>query len=191
LPLEAYLSTYGYWALFVGTVLEGETFLLMAVVLAYLGYLQWLPVLSVAFCGAYFGDQLFFYLGRLGRGAFLLKRTYWRVRLARAQGLLAAHRIKLILSYRFLYGLRGAIPFAIGISGFNAGRFAALSAVSALLWLVANAAVGCLLGYIGGAYFEPVQEIMGALSIVVALVVVVFLTKRFFRRDNGAKGISE
>jgi len=155
--LETALLTYGYGALFVGTLVEGETFLLAAAVLASLGHLDWAAVLAVAFAGAYTGDQIFFHLGRSGRGLPLRPGPGWRRRLEWARRLLSAHRLKFILGYRFLYGLRAVIPFAIGASGCPAGRFMALSAAGTLAWVLVSAAAGRLLGacFDGGSVAGP------------------------------------
>lgn len=138
MTLETALLTYGYGALFVGTLVEGETFLLAAAVLASLGHLDWAAVLAVAFAGAYTGDQLFFHLGRCGRRLPLQPGPRWARRLQKARGLLVTHRIKLLLGYRFLYGLRAAIPFAIGASGCRTFRFMGFSGIGTLAWVTAH-----------------------------------------------------
>ena len=140
------LVTYGYGALFFGTLVEGETFLLSAAVLAALNYLDWTLVIGAAFAGAYLGDQVFFQLGRAGRALPVTSPPGWQGRLAVARRLLQRHRLKLILGYRFLYGLRAVIPFAIGTSGCRVLPFMGLSALSALAWVLVNCAAGRLMG---------------------------------------------
>jgi membrane protein DedA with SNARE-associated domain len=142
---ESMLAFYGYGALFVGTLVEGESFLLSAAVLAYLGHLEWPPVMVAAFSGAYLGDQVCFHLGRAGRRLPVPPSPRWRRRLSSAQRLLDRHRIKILLGYRFLYGLRSAIPFAIGATGFRALFFAVLSGIGAGLWVGINCLAGAFL----------------------------------------------
>ena len=58
------LQTYGYWALLIGTFLEGETIVIIAGLLAQQGYLEpWLIALC-AFVGSCSSDQIMFALGR-------------------------------------------------------------------------------------------------------------------------------
>jgi hypothetical protein len=64
----ALIARYGYAAVFAGTLLEGETLLLLAAYAAHRGYLDWATVVVVAWLGATLGDQLWFALGRY-RGA--------------------------------------------------------------------------------------------------------------------------
>ena len=142
---DSALAVYGYGALFFGTLIEGEIFLLGAAVLAVMGYLDWPQVIASAFAGAYLGDQVFFHLGRLGRALPLKPAPVWQRRLKRAKRLLEGHRLKILIGYRFLYGLRAAIPFAIGASGFRVPSFMILSGIGALAWVAVNCLAGTIL----------------------------------------------
>ena len=62
--LQSLVENYGYYAVFVGTFLEGETILIMAGFAAHSGYLALPWVMLVAFFGGLLGDQLCFFLGR-------------------------------------------------------------------------------------------------------------------------------
>src|SRR5438552_17178506 len=70
---ELLLHKFGYFAVFAGTFLEGETILVMAGFFAERGYLELLPVILVAFLGAFVGHAFWFWLGRT-KGVQLLKR---------------------------------------------------------------------------------------------------------------------
>ena len=81
------LADYGYLAVFVGSLLEGETVLVLAGFAAHQGYLSLPLVLAVAFVGGTLGDQIFFWLGRAW-GQSLLDRiphSEHRVRRVRAR----------------------------------------------------------------------------------------------------------
>ncbi len=146
MSIASMLADYGYAALFVGTLIEGETFLLAAAVLTLSGYLEWPPVVASAFAGAYLGDQLCFHLGRAGRRLPMAASARWQRRLSSAHRLLDRHRIKILLGYRFLYGLRSAIPFAIGAAGFPSILFALFSGIGALAWVTVHCLAGAVLG---------------------------------------------
>ena len=150
--MEELLGNYGYWAVLLGTFLEGETVLVLAGFAAHRGYLQLDAVIAVAFLGTLCGDQLFFWLGRRRGQATLSRHPGWGRRLGRPLSLLERHPVAVILGFRFLYGLRTVTPFAIGLSGISAGRFAAFNAAGAGVWAVA---VG-LAGYGFGRALEAV-----------------------------------
>ena len=51
MTLESFVVTYGYLALLTGALLEGETIVIIAGIMAHSGYLQLPWVIGVAFCG--------------------------------------------------------------------------------------------------------------------------------------------
>jgi membrane protein DedA with SNARE-associated domain len=59
------IEKYGYLALLVGTLLEGETVLVMSGYAAHRGYLHLPLVMLIAFVGSSVHDQSFFWVGRL------------------------------------------------------------------------------------------------------------------------------
>jgi len=176
---EHLVESYGYLALFFGTLLEGETILVIGGFLAHRGYLTLPGVMLVAFAGSLLGDTLFFFLGRSrGEGA-LAEWPKLRQRLAKAQGFLNRNRTLLILSFRFLYGLRTVLPFALGTTRISFARFALLNAAGAALWSV----VFTLLGYLFG---ELAKRMLVKLErfelLLVALIAVIGLCIWLFGR---------
>lgn len=149
MELENLISTYGYWAILVGTFLEGETILILGGFAASRGYLELPFVILSAFFGTFFGDQLYFYLGRR-YGQKMARRSYWEGRLEKVQGLMVRFQTSLIFLFRFLYGLRTITPFAIGMSAISARKFFLLNAVSASIWALI-VGVG---GYLFGQFLE-------------------------------------
>ena len=63
-------------------------------------------------------------------------------RAARVNGLLERHHLLVILSIRFLYGLRVAGPIAIGMSRVSWSRFVLLNGLAAVLWALLIAGIG-------------------------------------------------
>lgn len=156
--LHHFIATYGYWAVFLGTLAEGEAILLIAGFAAHRGYLDLPGVWAAAFLGSFLSDQVIFHLGRrLGR-PFLAKRPRLQRRTERAFRLLERFRDAFILSFRFLYGLRIASPFAIGISSVSSARFFVLNAVAAMIWAVAIGAAGFAFGQAAELVFGDVAR---------------------------------
>ena len=134
--MEQFLQHYGYWAVLLGTAVEGETILILAGFAAHRGYLDLPPVILAAFVGSLVGDQFFFFLGRRHAEAFIRRRPSWAARLEQARRLMERYPTPLVLGFRFLYGLRTIVPFAIGISRISVARFVLLNAAGALAWAV-------------------------------------------------------
>jgi len=144
--LEQLITSYGYWALLVGTFLEGETILVLAGFLAHRGFLSLPLVILVALAGSFAGDQLFFFIGRNRGSAFLKKRPHWQQRVERVNRLLQRHPLLIVLGFRFVYGLRTATPLVIGASAFPTWRFVALNFLGALAWSAVIGSAGYLFG---------------------------------------------
>jgi membrane protein DedA with SNARE-associated domain len=146
--LPELIETYGYWAVLGGTLLEGESVLLLAGFAAHRGYLDLPSVVGVAVAGSFLGDQAFFFLGRY-QGAKLLSRyPQYAAKVAMAQAKLARYHTPLILAMRYLYGLRAVLPFTIGMGNISTTRFQVLNLAGALLWSVTIVAGGYLFGHL-------------------------------------------
>ena len=147
MTLETLVNTYGYLALLVGTFLEGETVLVLGGMAAQRGFLYLPWVILVAFAGSFCGDQLFFFLGRRHSDFILNRRPAWKDRTEQARTLLHRYQTPVILGFRFLYGLRSIIPFAIGLSGVPLRRFFFLNMAGALVWAAVVGTGGYLFGH--------------------------------------------
>lgn len=182
------ISTYGYAAVAVGTFFEGETVLVIASVAAQGGYLELPWVILAAFLGTLAGDQLYFHIGRAKGDVVLDQRPAWRARAERVFGLLERHQVKLILGYRFLYGLRTVIPFAIGAGGVGPWRFLLLDILGVGLWAIIVGVLGFLFGRALELVIGDIQRYQLWFFAGVALVgLAVWLVRRYARRraDGG------
>lgn len=148
---------YGYLALLIGTFLEGETILVVAGFLAHSGYLELPIVIATAFAGTFAGDQTFFYLGRWKGIAFLEKRPLWHSKTDKVFDLLHRHQIKVVLGFRFLYGVRNVTPFVIGASRMHPLKFFGLNFLGALIWAIA-------VGYLGYQFGDIAEAILGQIK---------------------------
>lgn len=155
--LEDLIARYGYLAIFLGTLAEGETILVLGGFAAHRGMLSLPGVMLAAFAGSLASDQFFFYLGRRHGERLLARRPQWQPALARVRRLLDRYNTLVIVSFRFLYGLRNVTPFALGMSSVPTARFVALNILGAAVWAVAVA----LLGWVVGA---AAKEMIGHLQ---------------------------
>jgi membrane protein DedA with SNARE-associated domain len=152
------IRTYGYLAVFVGTLLEGETVLLAAGFAAHQGLLDWRVVVLVAFAGGTFGDQLAFLLGRW-KGNALIERIPALARHApRVHRLLERFDVFLILLVRFMYGLRVAGPVIMGSSRIALAKFSTLNMAAAMAWAFLIGGAGYLFGAATETLFSHIKH---------------------------------
>ena len=62
--MDALIGQYGYAVVVLGTFFEGETIVLIAAYLSHMGHLRIDYTALAAFAGTFFGDQLYFIIGR-------------------------------------------------------------------------------------------------------------------------------
>lgn len=177
--ISAFVASYGYYAVFFGTLLEGETILIAAGFAAHRGLLHWPVVVLVAMAGATLGDQLAFFLGRW-KGADLVERFPALARhRPRVHALLERYDILFILSVRFLYGMRIAGPVILGTSKVPALRFALLNVAGAAVWAVLISGAGYVFGAAVNTLIADLKRVEGLLLVAILVIgVLVFAWRR-------------
>ena len=145
--MESLIIHYGYWILFFGAMLEGETVLVIGAFLAHRGYLSLPLVMLTAFISTVIADQIYYWLGRTKGNAILAKRPAWQSSVAKVKAKLQRWQTWLVISFRFIYGMRTIAPFIIGMTGFPAGRFMLLNLIGGGIWVVVIGLLGYAFGH--------------------------------------------
>lgn len=145
------ISQYGYLALFIGCIAEGETFTLLGGVAAHEGLLHYGWVVAVAMAGGILGDTALFFLGRYYGTPILKKFKKHQKQIAKANRLIRRRPVLFVIGVRFMYGLRIIGPVIIGASKLKPQKFMLLNIIGAVLW----ALIFVSLGYVGGQVITP------------------------------------
>jgi membrane protein DedA with SNARE-associated domain len=165
--ISAFVASYGYLAVFLGTLAEGETVLAAAGFAAHRGLLDWRWVIAVAVVGATLGDQLSFLIGRWQGPALLRRFPALAGREPDIRRLLDRHAIAIVPALRFMYGLRIAGPAILGSYRLPVLRFTVLNAIGATVWAVLIVGIGYGLGEAMGALLGDLRRIEGTIMIVI------------------------
>lgn len=142
--MQEFVENWGYIAVFLGSLIEGESIIFAAGFLAHEGYLSLSKIIIISFCGTLFADQALYFVGRHFGNSVIDKFPSLKPRAERAFQLLNRYDNIFILSFRFIYGIRIISPIIIGTSGVGVKRFIILNFIAALIWSV----VSCV-----GAYY--------------------------------------
>jgi membrane protein DedA with SNARE-associated domain len=186
MSFEVLISTYGYAAIAIGTLLEGETILILAGFATHQGYLKLPWVVFYGFLGTLCGDQLTFYLGRAKGMKVLDQRPYWRSKSKRVFDLMRRHQSLLALGFRFLYGFRTITPFLLGASDMSPVRFLALNILGAFLWAVSIAVSGYLFGHVVELFLGKLKRYELYLFITLAVLGSIVWSVHWFRNHKVA-----
>ncbi len=131
------VAAYGYLAVLFGTMLEGETVVLVAGFLAHQGHLSVPWIIVCAIIGSSISDQGIFFLTRLRGAGFLRRFPKAEAKVRAMSEKVRARPVALslfALFFRFFYGFRNIAPIFLGLSAIPSLRFVCLNAVGAVLW---------------------------------------------------------
>jgi membrane protein DedA with SNARE-associated domain len=188
MDINSLISHYGYAALVVGAVAEGETVTLLGGVAAHQGLLRfWLVVASVAL-GGMIGDQVFYLLGRHFGGRLLKRFSHHQKKIEKAQRLIQNRPYLFVIGTRFMYGFRVIGPVLIGASRLPPKIFLPLNILGALVWALLFTTLGYLGGEVIGPWLHQLDQHLkhwAWLIIVVAAVIAVRVW--FWRKDRKAQ----
>lgn len=173
-----------YGIVFLGTFIEGETFIIFAGYYAHRGLFS-LPFLILwAALGSFAGDQLWFYLGRRYGHPLLGRYPRWQPGVESALALAAKYSTGFILTFRFIYGIRNVSSFALGMSELAWVKFLILNFLAALLWAASFAGTGYLFGSASHAFLGDMAQNFGFAMLVLFLVVAAVLVRLQHRRKR-------
>ena len=168
MDIPGLVDTYGYWAVFVGAFLEGETILALAGFAAYRGYLDFRWVVLIAMVAGFLGDQFYFFLGRYKGSAILARFPDWQERAHRFDAMLARWHAPLIIGIRFMYGFRIVGPILLGMGRVPAWKFMVYNFIGAAIWAPLIAGIG----YLFGSALEAILVDMKRYEMWAALIIV-------------------
>jgi len=175
--IEEMIRAYGYYALFVGTLLEGETIMLLSGIAARQEFLELQWVIPIGFIGSLTGDQTIFFLSRLWLKRYINRWPSWQPRIARINALLEKHGTWFMFSFRFFYGIRNLTPVVIGASSVRTSRFVFLNVMGAMVWATVVGGLGYLLGEL---FLRLLGRLHTVILILLGLAVLAWLLRHVY-----------
>ena len=198
--MEAFIDTFIqnnehliYLLVLVWTFFEGETIvIILAAIAAEEGKGISLFLLGFsATVGTICGDQLFYFLGRHYGTPLLTARPKLAAKADWAFALLRKNETLFILSYRFIYGVRNASPFIVGVSGIPPARFLFLNVIASSVWAASFVTGGYLLGRAMELWIEhyKLHVLGGIVALIGGLYLYHYLKNRYAeKREKKAVG---
>ncbi|MBU2233607.1 VTT domain-containing protein, partial [Patescibacteria group bacterium] len=196
LPLPL-LDHWGYIIIFLaaiaetlpilGTLIPGQTIIILGGFLAKIEIFQLEAVMVVAAFGVVIGDLLAYYIGhkfgytfviRYGKYFFLNQEKY-----KKTKDLVSEHTGKALIVGRFSPFTRAVAAFLAGIYKINFSKFVFYSIVGGISW----STLSVLFGYIIGQGFEGAAKYFG--HIVLAAIILIVLIFLAYRELNKRKQV--
>ncbi|MGJ8517137.1 DedA family protein [Carnimonas bestiolae] len=180
---------YGYLALFLGSMLEGETVTILGGIAAHRQWLDLVWAIVAAAAGGALGDILLFLVGhRYGVRAIQRFGGNKTAHIERMQASIHRHQYLAIFGVRFLYGLRLIGPVVIGASHVRIATFVLFNLLGAIVWATLLVGGGYLFGSVFTHYLGNIERHLLwliPLLIVVALLVRWWLKRRHDQQHSG------
>ena len=156
-----FVKNWGYLAVFLGSLVEGESVILTASAMASFGHLSIWKIMIIAFIGTLIADQFLYYVGRLYGATIFDKWPALRKSTEKAFKLLNKYDVLFIILCRFIFGVRITSAVVIGASGIPPTRFTPLNVLSAAVWTV----ISCTGGYLLGETMEKIMHYLTAIDL--------------------------
>ncbi len=182
--IQEFAQHYGYWAVFVGILLEnlgiplpGETVTIVGGFLAGSGKLNYWLVLSSAILGAVLGGTIAYWVGRYTGWPFLLRLgRFFRIpeeRLEEIKNQFSQNAAKAVFFGRFVALLRIFAGLMAGIAEMSYGKFFLFNLAGAIVWAFVMVTLAFFVGRI--VSLEQLVGWVAQFAIVALLLVVAWI----------------
>ncbi|AWC23796.1 Inner membrane protein YohD [Aminobacter sp. MSH1] len=180
--LHNLVERFGLLAVFIGCMAEGESVAILGGFFAHQQAFSPWQAFATASAGAFFGDTVFFVLGRRFSNHKWVRLLRRRPGFNHAYRMVQSHPNLFVLANRYIYGMRLAGGIAAGLSRIPVVVFLALNALSALVWAALFVSLGYVFGlgaeHIIGDALKGHQRLLIGLAIGVAVAVAAWLLAR-------------
>jgi len=182
IDINGVIAQYGYIALVIGCIAEGETFTLLGGVAAHQGLLHFTGVVLAAMAGGIIGDQLLFYVGRRYGSRILDKMHKHQDKIVKANKMIRRRPELFVIGARFMYGFRLVGPIIIGSSHLKPLKFFILNVIGAAIWALLFVTIGYFAGEIVTPWLHKLDQHLKPLLWLVAAAIFAMLVRFFIRR---------
>ena len=182
------IAQHGYTVTLIGSLIEGETILVLGGMAAHRGYLHLATLIGLAALGSFLGDQAYFVIGRRYGKRLLARFPRFRLATRAADTLLVRYAGAAVIAVRFVYGLRTLGPIAIGMSRMRWRTFIVFNAAGAMLWSVGWLLLGYFLGEAAQMVFGDLRHIEPWFFASVALTALSLAVYLHWRRRTALAG---
>ena len=190
-----YISTYGYLAVFIGTVVWGETIMIAAGFLASLPNLNFNLGLVMLFgaIGTITADSFWYLVGHSGKKGSRFLEKYEKFALLKPKFLdkikdhFNNHEGKTVFFSKFIYGTRTIVLITAGAAGMKYSKFLFYNFLSIIFWAVGMAFVGY---FLGEGFLQIKDYVKGAEYIllgIVVLFIVIRIAYAFYKKQKQPK----
>jgi membrane protein DedA with SNARE-associated domain len=185
--LITFLVNYGYWALFIGMVIEGPVITILGGFLTSLGFFKVQYVYIIILLGDVIGDSIAYTIGYFGRKRILVKVFGWlqinEDKLLGIEEFFKQHGGKSVFISKFIAGAGSWTLITAGISRMNLKRFYTYSIGGGIIKSAIYIGIGL---FFGGMYKIIIQwmDIAGTVALLIIIAgIILYILKKLSKKD--------
>jgi len=179
--IQELIIRHGLLAVLLGSAFEGDFTLILAGVVAHLGFFPFPLAVAVGALGSFIGDSIWYVLGRFRGPRYRAGRIYQRVG-PRIQRLADRFGPWQLLLARFVYGTKAASMVFWGLHDLKFRRFGPIDALGCVLGSAVFTGLGYLVSGSATLLLGRVRRVqlwlLGAVLVGAVLVLVIHLTAK-------------
>ena len=169
------LQHYGYVAVTIGALFEGETILMLGAYAVHQHVLNFWLLILFAMIGGFIGDQVYYQIGKRYGYDFIDQHPKLKLRFQKASVLIENYPTLSILLMRFAWGLRTVIPMIIGIKQYPTLRYMLINLLACFIWAFVVVSVGLQVSHWLHQFWQGLMQDSESSEIIVGAVVICIL----------------
>lgn len=185
--LITFLVNYGYWALFIGMVIEGPVITLLAGFLTSLGFFKLEYVYLIILVADVIGDSIAYTIGYFGRKKILLKLFSWlqihEEKLLGIEEFFKEHGGKSVFVSKFIAGAGSWTLITAGISRMNLKKFYTYSIGAAIIKSALYIGIGLFFGKMYKVIIQWMDWAGTIALIIILMAIVLYVLKKLSKKD--------
>ncbi|QJC31371.1 hypothetical protein GJT87_01860 [Enterobacteriaceae endosymbiont of Macroplea mutica] len=174
------ITEYGYLVVFLGSLIEGETFIIIAGLLASKQILLFYRIVILAICGSFIGDQLLFYIGQKYSKKILYFLKKYNFNFTKYYNIIHNYPYIFILIVRFIYGLRLIGPIIIGITNVSKLKFTFFNFVGAVIWAMIFTSAGYFFGGVITTLITDLNKIIKYIFFIITVLIIIKIIHKLY-----------
>lgn len=186
------VASYGYVAIFLGGIFEGETVLILGGLAAFGGFLKLPYVFVFALAGALVSDWSWFFVGRYKGKKVLEKWPKLKNLMLKPQKHIDKKAPFLSFALRFMFGFRTVVPLSLGMSVIKTPVFLFFNTLGSISWVLIVGISGYFFGDVLEIFLGKLKRyefkiiiytLIGAIVIYAIYNLIKFLMKKYFKQN--------
>jgi len=185
------LQHYGYFAIFIGTLFEGETVLILGAYAVHQHIFHFWFLIIVAMAGGFIGDQFYYQIGAHYGQKIIHSKPQLEKKFAQASNFIDKYPVLTILLMRFAWGLRTILPISIGIKAYPVWKYIGVNLLACFIWAFVIVSVGLQISHWLHVFWLKMlpyhQDIYIVLAVVACIVLARIIYALFIHHKHSIK----